>query len=496
MEQGIQEGEKASEGNIGLQRKDTEEVRGDGKGKKTKPGRRQDERPASIVDADQIKITVGHFFKDYLNGWMDEVHEPRELEQCTYSSRHLFWFGIIMFLFRLGSRRQLLFERETASFHSNLLSLSGTDEELVAHTDTLNYLLELIDPAEMEMVKVKMIRKLISDKRLDDFRFYGEFLVAVDGTELFSFKEQHCEQCLKTEHSGGSVTWSHKMLEAKIVSECGLALSACSESIQNEGGLYVKQDCELKAFYRLEKKLKKHFARTRICLLLDGLYACKEVFDICRRNNWSFIIVFKEGSIPTLHAEAVRTRNSHPKNFLPVQNGDTVFQELSWAHNLPYHGHSVHALFCKDHGQMKGVESITDWSWITDIRPDAENINELVNKGGRQRWKIENQGFKDQKRHDFELEHLYGEHPNAWKNYYHLLQIAHILTQLIIHGDLCRKLQALSSGKDMRQTLPFIGYYRSIRNFVRRLTESFRNCIFSEYAWSLPEKIQIRFSSA
>ena len=496
MGQGIQEGEKTSEGDIGLQRKDTEEVRGYGKGEKAKPGRRQQERPEAITDADQVKITCEHFFGSALNEWMDEVHDPRAPEQCTYSSRHLFWLGILMFLFRLGSRRQLLSEMETSPFRSNLLSLSGTGEKLVAHTDTLNYLLEMVEPTELEMVKVKMLRRLIADKRLDGFRLHGEFLVAVDGTGLFSFKEQHCDQCLKTEHSGGAVTWSHRMLDAKLVSENGFAMSMCSEPIENENGSYDKQDCELKAFYRLARKLKKLFPRVKICLLLDGLYACREVFDICRRNNWSFIIVFKEGSMPVLYADAVRRRNSHPKNSVKVQDGDSVFQKLSWAHNLAYHENSVHALFCEEHEMVKGVDSVTDWCWITDIRPSADNICELTNKGGRQRWKIENQGFKEQKQHDFELEHLYGEDQNAWKNYYQLLQIAHILTQLITHGDLCRKLQALVSGQDIRNALTFMEYYRSVRNFVRRLTESFRNCVFSEYAWSLPRNIQIRFSSA
>lgn len=340
MGHGIQEGEKTSEGDIGLQREDTEEVRSYGKGEKTKPGRRQQERPAAITDADQIRITCEHFFGGGLNEWMDEVHDLRKAEQRTYSSRHLFWLGILMFLFRLGSRRQLLFERETAQFHSNLLSLSGTDEELVAHTDTMNNLLEMVEPAGMEMVKVKMIRRLIADKRLDDFRLYGEFLVAVDGTGLFSFRKQHCEQCLKTEHSGGAVTWSHKMLDAKLVSEDGFAMSICSEPIENENGCYDKQDCELKAFYRLAKKLKKLFPRVRICLLLDGLYACKEVFDICTRSNWSFIIVFKEGRIPILYAEAVRIRNAHPKNSLTVRNfvrrltesfRNCAFSEYAWS---------------------------------------------------------------------------------------------------------------------------------------------------------------------
>ncbi len=62
-------------------------------------------------------------------------------------------------------------------------------------------------------------------------------------------------------------------------------------------------------------------------------------------------------------------------------------------------------------------------------------------------------------RTDFELEHLYGEGSNAWKNYYQPLQIAYIITQLITHGDLCRKLQAAGTGADMRSTAAFIEYY-------------------------------------
>ena len=77
----------------------------------------------------------------------------------------------------------------------------------------------------------------------------------------------------------------NQMLEAKLVAENGLSLSICSEPIENVNGTYNKQDCELKAFYRMEKKLKKTFKRTPFCLLLDGFYACQEVLDICRKNK-------------------------------------------------------------------------------------------------------------------------------------------------------------------------------------------------------------------
>jgi hypothetical protein len=285
------------------------------------------------------------------------------------------------------------------------------------------------------------------------------------------------------------------MLEAKLVTETGFALSICSEPIENENGVYDKQDCELKAFYRLEKRLKAFFPRTPICLLLDGLYACQEVFKICERNMWEYIIVFKSGSIPNLFQKAVKQIKRNPQNSAEIITSENVTQKFSWACNLKHENKFVHAIFCEEHKQEKGKESVTNWGWITDIRPGDKNIEELANKGGRQRWKIENQGFKDQKRHDFELEHLYGQKPNAWKNYYQLLQIAHIITQLIIYGDLCVKLQNHSGERQNKPILSFNKYYHSVRNFVRRLAESFRNRLFSSLAYSLTGNIQIRFDS-
>jgi hypothetical protein len=284
------------------------------------------------------------------------------------------------------------------------------------------------------------------------------------------------------------------MLEAKLVAENGFSISICSVPIENENGVYEKQDCELKAFYRLEKKLKKDFPRTPFCLLLDGLYACKEVFDICRRRNWIYIIVFKTGSIPTLFQKALLVKESKPENTVKVIIDKTTTQKLSWVNYLKYNKNYVHIIYCEERKIKNGKVVITEWVWITNAVPCKSNIERLVNKGGRQRWKIENQGFKEQKKHGFELEHLYGHEPNAWKNYYQLIQIAHLIDQLIRYGDICRKLQAHAT-EQHADILPFRKYYNTTRNFIRRLTESFRYQQFSRLAHTLPGNIQIRFDS-
>lgn len=496
MDERVQKSKRTDEGNIELQRTDIKEICKNKKSKKAKPGRRKKEKPPEIIAADHLKGCVDHFFpKGLLSKWIGSIPDPRIQEMCTYDLRHLTWLGLLMFLLRLESRRQLLKESETECFRLNLLELSGTDEYEVAHPDTLNYLLEFVSVNELEKVKVKMVKQLIKDKRLDTFRLGGKFRIAIDATQLFSFSEQHCEHCLKTEHSSGKITWSHQILEAKLVAENGLSLSICSEPIENENGTYDKQDCELKALYRLEKKLKRTFPRTPFCLLLDGLYACQGVLDLCRKHNWEYLIILKKGSIPTLFDEAVQAKESNSVDTVEIIIDKKITQKLSWVCYLKYGKNYVHVIFCEERRIEKGEEVIKNWVWISSFLPDRYNIAKLVNKGGRQRWKIENQGFKEQKKDDFGLEHLYGESPNAWKNYYQLLQIAHILDQLMRYGDFCKKLQEHSMKQQNKPILPFREYYQSTRNFIRRLAESFRTRLFSELAYILPGNIQIRFDS-
>ena len=52
----------------------------------------------------------------------------------------------------------------------------------------------------------------------------------------------------------------------------------------------------------------------------------------------------------------------------------------------------------------KGEPVITDFAWITSIKITDKNAMKLV-EAGRNRWKIENQGFNRQKRWQGDIEH-------------------------------------------------------------------------------------------
>lgn len=58
---------------------------------------------------------------------------------------------------------------------------------------------------------------------------------------------------------------------------------------------------------------------------------------------------------------------------------------------------------------------------------------------GRQRWKIENKGFKEQKSDVLNIAHIYTKDCNGTKNTYLLIQFAHTLLNLLNYGDILIK---------------------------------------------------------
>jgi hypothetical protein len=415
---------------------------------------------------------VRHFFPD-LAARMNRLPDPRRSEQTVYSQAHLLWLGILLFLTHLGSRRQLRWERLAETLARNLAQLSDQfGLEAVADPDTLAYYAERIDPAALEALLATLTVTLIRSKALDDFRLCGYLPIAIDGTQICTFDQEPWPGCPSRRRSDGSVQYFSYVLDAKLVSPCGLALTLASQMLTNEGRReFDKQDCELKAFPRLMAKLYARFPRTPLCVLLDALYANQNVIRLIEANRWKYLITFKEGSMPERFAEAQTLGRLQPRNTLQVQEQNRT-QAFMWVEQLPVAEFTPNVLFCQEAAQGKEA---TDFVWLTNFRVCANNVANIANKGGRLRWKIENEGYNVQKNNGYAMQHPYSEHPNGFRVFYLLLLLAHYLTQLILHGSLIRSLRQV---------------FGSAKNFARRLAESLRNHILPA---NLPLPGQIRF---
>jgi hypothetical protein len=422
-------------------------------------GARRGRKPKDLLVvpnlARKLKTVVRHTLPD-LWTWFEQLPDPRDPTRTYYRMKKVLWTGILFFLSLARSRRHFRSASDSPAFLANLNTLAEENKDAVPHPDTVVRILDRIAPAPFRELPSRIVSTLLRKRILESSRLDGRYLVAIDATRIFSSKSRHCPQCLVQRHSEGDETYYHMVLEAKLVTPGGLAFSVATEFVENLGEDVPVQDCELKAFYRLAPWLKAHFPRTEICLLLDGLYANDEVLTICEQNGWSFIITFKEGSAPRASQDFETLRRLQSENTLSVcENGET--QRLSWVTGLVWGNHRFNVLECallKDDCQIE-----KRFVWLTDIALSPRNVTAVANKGGRCRWTIENQGFNVQKNGEFHLEHPFSRQERAWKNLYLLLQIAHVLQQLLYWW---------------RELKPVREYLGSLYGFLRRFLEHMR----------------------
>lgn len=282
----------------------------------------------------------------------------------------------------------------------------------------------------------------------------------------------------------------HPVLEAKLVMPNGFAFSMMTEFIENPEDLAEgdKQDCEFKAFKRLAKRLKKRFPRLPICLLLDGLFANGPTMTICEDMNWKYIIVLKDNSLKNVHRSFEVAWGAHKENHKTILAGKNqeIFQEYRWENKINYEDskNKKHSLNIAECVEEKSNATKIKYKWITNIPVSFNNVDVLANNGGRLRWKIENEGFNVQKNGGYNLEHAYSRDPNARKVFYLLLQIAHLIFQLVEKGSLFRKAFPKGLG--------------SQRNLAKRILEAWRNLDIRANVFSNLGKgrFQIRFDTS
>lgn len=148
-------------------------------------------------------------------------------------------------------------------------------------------------------MKVYLLSRLIQQKLLRKFRFFGKwYLVAVDAIGMANFEQKHCDRGLTKTSKTEVVTYFHFVLEAKIVTSTGLSISLASEFFENTPERdYKKQDCEQKTFVRLSTKIKNHFPRLPICFLGDGLYPNNTVFEFVPRVTGNSLSPSRTGTL-------------------------------------------------------------------------------------------------------------------------------------------------------------------------------------------------------
>lgn len=449
-----------------------------------------------------LSTTVDHYFPKF-NEWLKGLTDIRNQDLIIYERETIFWAGLISILSQRQARMQISHQMRTKMFCENLKQFCGQEGlKSVPHGDTVEYLTMRMKVEELEDLQVKMMRSLFRARVLERYRLLNKWhTVAIDAVHIHSFDYAHCENCLVTKDTGGQTRWFHMKLQASLVTPTGLCLPMASEWIENEP-TYDKQDCELRAFYRLIKKLRRLYSQLPMCILLDGLYALQPVFAALKEERMQYIVVFKEGRMSYIYpwvmdiqrqcgqdnvleqTQAIEIEDRQPRNHeqrlirsKPQNKKRTVTQETRYTWMTGIEFSEDRSLFnimtCKE---MVDEEKICDYVWLVsdELGLNEDTVKPLTQRG-RCRWKIENEGINTQKNGGYHLEHLYSRDKISMKIWCAMIDIAHLINQLIEKGSLI-----------------VTKAFGSLGNIAKRMFEHFRYDTFKKPAH--PPRIQIRLA--
>ena len=402
--------------------------------------------------------TIKRYCPNLFKMFRDCKVDQRDQRYITYYVGTILIMLFFKYAFSIISMHGMTREFGYSKVIQNILQLSGQKNlNELPHYQTVNDFLAEFTPVFLENIRYKIIYGIIRSNQFYQYRLNKKYwVVIVDATQLYGGKRQINDRCIRHRHKKGTEeensTYHTIVLEAKLLL-CGtnVALSILSEFVENTpeeneqckptSNEQFKQDCELKAFKRMAKNLKKKFPRLPICIVADALYNCGSVMDICRENIWEYIFRFKDGTIRSISEEVEALKASAEKvGTDPL----TPLDRVEFINEIDFGGRKVNYLRAankeveqkKSKKETRGrkktkkndVNPVT-FQWITSLSL-TKKLAIKVALTGRARWKIENEGFNRQKHWSGNITHLCSWDEKAIKNHYLMMQIVEIFRQL------------------------------------------------------------------
>jgi hypothetical protein len=291
---------------------------------------------------------------------------------------------------------------------------------------------EVLDEQSTKIIRVayKAIFSLLQRACvLREFLFLEEYyLVSIDGTGHFSSSKIRCENCCKKEHRNGTETYYHQMMAAAIVHpDQKVVIPFAPEPIKKLDG-EKKNDCERNATKRWLVDFRQEHPHLPVMIVADGLSSNGPFIKMLREYRCNFIIVCQESD----HKYLTEWINAADKQDAPVieetaEDGTKI--KYQYMNCVPINDSHTDCQVnvVRYWAENPKTGGTSHWMWVTDVKVTKDNVRELA-RGGRSRWRIENETFNTLKNQGYNFEHNFG-HGN--KNLSTMLSFEMLLAFLI-----------------------------------------------------------------
>lgn len=355
--------------------------------------------------------------------------------------------ALAMFSLKYPSLLQFDKELNEKVLRTNLRNLYGVKK---APCDTT--MRERLDGLELTSSRDSMkaiIARLQRGKVLERWKFLDHYLLSLDGTGFFSSAQVHCDHCCEKHHRNGDITYSHQMVVGSIVHpDLRQVLPIGFEPISKEDG-DKKNDCERNASKRWLEEFRHQHPRLPVILVADGLSANAPFIKVLEDHRCSYILVCKKDDHAYLWDWFWQAEKADVFEMEEKVNG--ILKTYRFMHHVPLsysrEDKRVTVVFYKEvslNGQSK------EWGWVTDLPVTPENVKEIV-KGGRARWKIENETFNTLKNQGYHFEHNFGHGRKTLSNVLAgLMLLAFLIDQCLEAVNLCFQKMMKKMGQRIR----------------------------------------------
>jgi len=308
-------------------------------------------------------------------------------------------------MFSLKAPSLLAFDKERAE--GNLRTIYGIAR--VPCDTQMRAILDPLSPKVLRPVFKSVFRQWQRGKALEPMTFLdGHYLLALDGTEYFSSKTIHCASCLHKVHRNGSITYFHQLLGAAIIHpDLRAVIPLMPEPIVRHDGT-AKNDCERNATKRFVAKLRQDHPHLKFIVTEDSLSANAPHIETLHEYGLHYILGVKAGDHTYLfqqvqaaeHAGHVTAYERHDRAAGRVHRFRFLNDVSLNASNPDVRVNFIEYWEISD-------DKVQHFSWVTDLRVNTRNVFHLM-RGGRARWKIENETFHTLKNQGYNFEHNYG----------------------------------------------------------------------------------------
>lgn len=372
--------------------------------------------------------------RNFLSSEFNHLPDNRQQVKIDYSIHDVIMSGFACMYFQDPSLLQFQERLQDAKQRNNLQTLFN-----VKNIPESTQMRDITDEVSSELFRPvinEYFYRLQRGKHLQQYQLFdGLYICSIDGTQYFHSQSINCPNCLITNHKNGTTSYSHKLLQAAIMHpDLRQVIPLMPEEIINSDGT-IKQDCEVNAAKRLIPKIRKDHPQLGLIIVGDDLFSRQPMIKEVLQKHMHYIFIAK----PRTHTYLFDWVNAFDKediNQLRIVDEKGRIHVYQWVNNVPLNGKEdsintnffQYQILSKDkHGNEKVNYKN---SWITDLEITKDNVKTLV-KGGRCRWKVENECFNTLKNQGYYIEHNYGHgKKNLCFNFFLLTLLAFFFHQI------------------------------------------------------------------